>query len=291
MFTEADVHHRLFCLLSDTILRQSADVISSGEAECIKVDGRCYIMRDIHFKRYGSMHSWWQLGEGYGQLGNTLALHQIECAFCDEKGGWELVHREEKKQPNDGKVLFFDTYKCGNCAGFVMVLWSASEDYRKAVYSNRTLHAYRVLPWPLKIGDGSENWPPTIRRYWKQAHKAQLDGNYDSAAIMARSTLQAITRHQGVKAKDLYTEIELLVQKSAIPQILADWSHEVRELGNPVAHPQISVELDEDHATDPKDAEDILEFMDYLLRYIYDIPAQIDEYRERRKEAEKQKTE
>lgn len=237
------------------------------------------------------MHSWWQLGEGMGQLGNELALYQITCAFCNHKGNWERVHREVKEHADKRKPLFFDTYRCGNCAGFVMVLWSASEDPRRQVFSTRSLHDYRVLPWPLQIGDGSENWPPTVRRLWKQAHKALVDGNYDSAAIMARSTLQAVTRHQGVRARDLFTEIGLMVEQSLLPPILGDWSQEVRELGNPVAHPDISDETDEDHATDPADAEDILEFMDYLLRYLYDIPAQISKYRDRRNPAELEVTE
>jgi hypothetical protein len=233
------------------------------------------------------MHSWWQLGEGYGQLGNQLALYQIQCAFCDEKGNWSLEHREEKKQPNTDKVLFFDTYKCGSCAGFVMVLWSSSEDFRRAVYTNRSLHDYYVLPWPLEIGDGSENWPAAVRRMWKQAHNALAGSNYDSAAIMARSALQAVTRHQKAVGANLYQEIEDLASKGVLPPVIKEWSHEVRELGNPVAHPEVSDDADDDHPTDPKDAADILEFMDYLLKYIYDIPAQVDEYRKRSKPDEK----
>jgi HEPN domain-containing protein len=232
------------------------------------------------------MNSWWRLGEGIGQLGNTLALYQIECAFCGERGNWELEHRAEKKQPNGGKVLFFDTYKCGSCASYVMVLWSASEDYRKAVYTNRTLHDYHILPWPLGVGDGSKNWPAPIPRFWKQAHNALNSGDYDSAAIMTRSALQAVTRQQKAKKGTLKSEIEDLASKGILPPVITDWSHEVRELGNPVAHPDIPDDEEEDRPTEPQDAEDIVEFMDYLLRYVYDIPAQIVEYRARHKPPE-----
>ena len=34
----------------------------------------------------------------------------------------------EKKQPNGSKVLNFGTLKCGSCASFVQVFWSASHD-------------------------------------------------------------------------------------------------------------------------------------------------------------------
>lgn len=73
------------------------------------------------------MKSWWSLGEGSGQAGKKLALYQIICPFCNEKGNFELEHHAEKKKPNGKKILNFDTYKCGNCTGYVQVLWSANE--------------------------------------------------------------------------------------------------------------------------------------------------------------------
>ena len=82
--------------------------------------------------------SWWQLGQDSGYHGTKLSLWQIACAFCGERGNWELAHHAEKKKPNDNQRLNFDTYKCGNCAGFVMVFWSAGD----------ALHDYRVLPAP-----------------------------------------------------------------------------------------------------------------------------------------------
>src|SRR5689334_15624251 len=70
--------------------------------------------------------SWWQLGEGVGHWGSELALHKIECAFCNEAGNLERVFRGTKKKPGSDKRLNFDVYKCNNCAGYVHVVWSAS---------------------------------------------------------------------------------------------------------------------------------------------------------------------
>jgi hypothetical protein len=84
--------------------------------------------------------SWWSLGEGVGQMGTELADWRIACAFCGETGNWGLEHHAEKKKPNEAKRLNFDTLKCGNCGGYVMVLWSAGHG----------LHDYKVLSWPLK---------------------------------------------------------------------------------------------------------------------------------------------
>ena len=137
--------------------------------------------------------SWWRLGQGIGYHGTNLATYHITCAFCGESGSWELEHRSEKKKPNDRQILYFDTYKCGNCAGYVMVLWSTSG----------ALHDYKVLPWPLGYTRHPKHWPDNIGRYWLQAKNNLSDENWDAAAVMTGSALQLALRSQGAEGKTL----------------------------------------------------------------------------------------
>ena len=225
------------------------------------------------------MSSWWDFGEWSGQSGTSLALYQIKCAFCNEFGNFELAHRETKQKSNSRKVLNFDTYKCGNCANFVMVFWSPSEDN----VGGHGLHNYIVAPWPRGIGDGEDYWPTAARRHWKQAHSNLNNNNYDAAALMARSALQVITRDQGATGNTLYEEIESLATSGVLSPTIKDWSHEVRELGNPVAHAN-----PDDEETSAEDAEDIVKFLDFLLKYLYDLPKQINDYRNRRNPQEEE---
>jgi hypothetical protein len=51
--------------------------------------------------------SWWRLGEGTGYRGGNLALHEIECAFCNERGNWTLVFHEEKRKASSQKEAEF----------------------------------------------------------------------------------------------------------------------------------------------------------------------------------------
>lgn len=220
------------------------------------------------------MSSWWTLGEHSGQLGVSLATYQIECAFCGESGNYEYAYHAEKKQPNGRKVLNFDTLKCGNCGGYELVMWSASQHG-----GSHGMHDYHVLPWPLKVGNGSDNWPDNIRRFWRQAHDSLNNHNYDATAVMARSALQAVMRSQKATGKDLYGEIEDLATKGIIPTVIQEWAHEVRQLAKPAAHPGKD---EEDEETSAEDAEDIVKFLDYLLEYTYDVPARIKKYRARR---------
>jgi hypothetical protein len=165
------------------------------------------------------MDSWWQLGEGGGFEGSQLSLYRITCPFCLERGNFELQHRATKHKSNSRKTLNGDTYKCGNCAGFVMVLWSGSERI------GRDFHSYRVLPWPLKFTEHPEHWPVDIGRYWLQAHRNLRDENFDAAAVMARSALQLAVRGAGATGNTLKGEIESLVKVGTLPSLVGEWSH------------------------------------------------------------------
>ena len=214
------------------------------------------------------MDSWWDLGEWSGLDGNDLSLYRIECPFCSEKGNWQLENRNEKKKPNSSKILYFDTYKCGNCASYIMIFWSAG--YR--------LHSYRTLPWPLKLNEHPDYIPSDIGRFWLQAHRNFRDGNWDAAAVMTRSALQLTLRVKGANGKSLKEEINFLAQKGELPPIMKEWSDNIRLLGNDSAHPDIGV-----IETNPNDVNDAIKFLDFLLEYTFDLPKRIAEYRARDK--------
>lgn len=215
------------------------------------------------------MDSWWSLGEGYGQQGGELGLYQIACPFCMERGNFKLAFHAEKKKPNASKKLNFDTYECGNCKGYVMVLWSANQF--------GDLYNYRVLPWPIQIDRFPEEWPEHVGRYWIQAKRNLRDENLDAASVMTRSALQGALRDQGAMGKNLKQEIDDLAAKGLLPPIMKEWSGNLKDLGNDSAHPQPG-----QPAAQPEDVRDVVRFLDFLLEYLYSLPHQIKEYRERK---------
>lgn len=217
------------------------------------------------------MKSWWSLGEGRGYRGNALDPSYITCPFCMERGNFSHSYHAEKQNPASGKKLNFDTLECGNCKGYVMVLWSASNSFGGGLWS------YKVLPYPLDTTQFPEHWPPAIGRYWLQAVRSLQGQNWDAAALMARSALQIALRDNEAEGRTLKAEIADLASKGLLPPTMKDWSEHVRELGNDSAHPH----PDQD-ATRQADAEDIVEFLDFLLNYLYTLPHRIGEYRARR---------
>lgn len=222
--------------------------------------------------------SWWDLGEHSGQRGADLATYQITCAFCLERGNWEIVHHAVKQKPNSSKTLNFDTLRCGNCSGYVMVLWSTSE-----FMPHDPLHDFRILPLPNRLEEHPAHWPADVGRFWIQSHRTLADENWDAAALMARSALQTALRGAGATGASLRAEIDDLSTRGVLPPHMRDWAHELRELGNESAHPQPG-----GPPTEPSDARDIVEFLDFLLQYLYDLPHQIDQYRARRRGEQEQ---
>jgi hypothetical protein len=220
------------------------------------------------------MESWWSLGEGYGQRGDKLGVYQITCPFCMERGNFKTAFHAEKKHHRDRKVLNFDTLECGNCKGYVMVLWSASS---MNCMPGDGLYDYRVLPWPMQFDSFPEHWPEDIGRYWLQAKRNLRDANWDAAALMARSSLQLAVRDQKAEGQGLKAEIKDLARKGILPPLMKDWSDNVKELGDETAHPKPGQK-----ATDPQDAKDVVRFLDFLLRYLYTLPYEIRLYRERK---------
>jgi hypothetical protein len=97
---------------------------------------------------------------------------------------------------------------------------------------------------------------------------------------MARTALQAALRDTGVEGNNLKEEIKNLASTGVLPPLMREWSYEVRLLGNDATHPDGGSE-----GAAAADARDVVEFLDYLLQYLYDLPKAIADYRERRRQA------
>ena len=217
------------------------------------------------------MDSWWELGEWGGYPGEKLATYRIACAFCREKGNFKPVYEATKKKPDEEKTLHFDTLECGNCKGYVMVFWSSTGGF-----ASQPHHDYRAIPYPMRFEKHPEHWPEAVGRFWLQAHRSLGDENWDAAAVMARSALQAALREQKAEGANLKQEIDDLATKGTLPPLMRDWSTHVRELGNDSAHPDPKAP-----PTAKEDARDVVKFLDFLVRYLYDLPHDIDQYRKR----------
>jgi hypothetical protein len=225
------------------------------------------------------MTSWWDFGEWMGFDGNELAIHLITCAFCEEEGNFSVIHHEQRKHADRPKVLNYDILKCGNCGNLMMAFWSAAQ-----MSIRHGIHDFKVVPWARKTTRFPEHWPADVGRFWVQACRSLEGQNWDAAALMARSAVQLITRYLEASGRNLKEEIDNLADNGILPPIMRQWSHEVRVLGNEGAHPSPG-----GAGTEAQDAKDIVEFLTFLLTMTYDLPHEIEQYRERRNVKKKRK--
>jgi Domain of unknown function (DUF4145) len=217
--------------------------------------------------------SWWEFGEHRGYDGDELATYRITCPFCSEKGNFKVAHHSEKKNAA-GKILNYDTLQCEGCGNLTMAFWSAARRGGRG-----GIHDYHTVPWARSTSTYPEHWPADVGRNWLQAQRSLEGRNWDAAAIMARSAIQLITRYQEAKGSNLKAEIDDLANRGILPPVMKDWAHEVRVLGNENAHPRPG-----DEGTSPEDARDVVEFLSFLLRLTYNLPHDIAQFRERRKD-------
>jgi hypothetical protein len=213
---------------------------------------------------------WWSLGEHSGYEGGDLTLHRIECAFCSEAGNFELEVRKQRNSKAKNKSLNYDIYKCNACGNLTMVFWSSSG----------SLHDYHQVPWPRETKKYPEHWPAEVGRYWMQAQRSIETGNWDAAALMARSSLQLLLRHEKAEGGTLVKEIDDLAKKGLIPPVVKEWAHNLRVLGNEAAHPQPGAS-----GVTEKDARHVVKFLRVLLTVLQDLPHDIKQFTGGKKKA------
>lgn len=94
---------------------------------------------------------------------------------------------------------------------------------------------------------------------------------------MARSTLQLALREHGAKGARLVDQVQDLGSKGLLAPAVREWANEVRLLGNDAAHPGPGQDPPEPH-----DVQQCVDFLDFLLYCLYDLPTEVAEYRKRR---------
>jgi|TARA_R110001606_G_scaffold323079_1_gene469910 hypothetical protein len=196
----------------------------------------------------------------------------MPCAYCGAAHGYEIEHSVEKTRADGKRTLLFQTLKCGNCSNFTLMIRNAG--------GSGSLLDYRRIPYSNKVGKHPESWPDDVGRYWQQSRKAIQTESWDGAAMLIRSCLQLSLRHADAQGKTLRDEIEDLVKKGTLPPLMKEWSTEVRLLGNESTHPTPGAE-----ETSSADVKTAMKFLEFLLRYLFSLPAEIDEFRTNKQKA------
>lgn len=112
--------------------------------------------------------------------------------------------------------------------------------------------------------------PESIARAVLQAERNfPTNGNEEASAMMYRRSLELALKDKfPALTGTLASRIKQLVQRKELPQAMADWADEIRDLGNDAAHDPNVVERSQ--------LTMIRGFTDATLRYLYTLPAEIE---------------
>ncbi|WP_306903435.1 DUF4145 domain-containing protein [Arthrobacter pascens] len=125
--------------------------------------------------------------------------------------------------------------------------------------------------------------PPHIAAAADEAFRDRSIGTLRSAILMARSVIEATCKDKGVIKGQLAAKIDEMSKQGLIRSFTQDAAHELRFLGNDMAHGDFVDPVDAD------DADAVLDVMAEILNEVYQGPARAGRMKAKR-EANKQET-
>lgn len=172
-------------------------------------------------------------------------IHRIECTFrCDRCKRLNLGGLETSSLPMN---MHMDNY--------VTAFWESEQP-------SYWLPAYVE-------GQDYPDVPEHVAKPASEAHSCHSISADMSAILMARSVIEAVAKDQGIKSGSLFNKIDGLRDKGLINDFAKTTAHTIRTFGNDMAHGDFTVEVDS------ADAAGVLTFMDYILREVYQAPAEL----------------
>lgn len=176
-------------------------------------------------------------------------------------------------------VKTYGSGTCPNCRQPVLFVFKITskqlEKAKEAIQKNRQ--------YTVKNAELIESYPPQPEYYSNKAYPDDLkkpfvdlqiamDQGHTPAFILAgcRMVLEAAVKNLGAKGNGLFPQIDDLVEKGILSNLLGDWAHLIREYGNRAAH-QLDGAAEE--------AREMIDFTRIFLDYAYVLPYRINKHR------------
>jgi hypothetical protein len=189
------------------------------------------------------------------------------------------AERIEGRRDWGDAMTIMGVFKCDYCKRF-NIGWLANTQlpHHHMTYSAWFEHMDDYLHWVPQIGVGKSfpDVPNHIAEAASEAHECQSIGAYRSAVLLGRSVIEATAKEKGITAGNLYQKIEQLAAQNFIRDHVKDEAHEIRHLGNDMAHGDFVEPVSSD------DAEAVLLLMGEVLNEVFQGPAVAAKLRERR---------
>ncbi|MGB3947975.1 MAG: DUF4145 domain-containing protein [Bacteroidia bacterium] len=182
----------------------------------------------------------------------------------DVEGQWDVL---SKNCPNCRKnILFLRNFKWRSIGGGHHIREVISDFLIRPKIANRP-------PVPIEV-------PKEFASDYNEACLVLADSPKASAALSRRSLQHIIREKLGVKKKDLFQEIQEVIDKGMLPTDLLESIDSIRNVGNFAAHPIKSQSTGEIVDVEPHEAEWNLDVLEMLFEYLFVRPEAIKKKRD-----------
>lgn len=211
------------------------------------------------------------------------------CPRCEKQSSFEIIGslplsfkeimlagggglRPEQEALDQISVL-----RCRNCGQGVAVVeekWIGDKPYNES--RSGTIWFKGLFWWPLPHSNLPPDIPETVRDAYAEAARTLAADCPRASIVMSRRCLEAITAERGQTTGSLRDRLDALAANNVLHPTLAEWAKEIRLTGNLGAHfdPLTKVASD--------DAARLLNFVRELLRFLYELPAELQRARNSR---------
>lgn len=210
------------------------------------------------------------------------------CPRCDKQSSFDVLGSLPAtfdsgylvSQGSQNRRTLIDqvtSIECRNCHQPVIVI---EQEYVDDTPSNKKHSGgqinYRgIFWWPFQGMNLSADIPTEIQKILQEAKITFSAQCFRASSVMSRRTLEAITVDKGESEGILAKRIKNLISKGILDKNLGDWATEIRLIGNSGA------DFDPIDDVEKEDANQIILFIEELIKYIYVMPAQIARRRKR----------
>ncbi|MGI6174969.1 MAG: DUF4145 domain-containing protein [Christensenellales bacterium] len=194
----------------------------------------------------------------------------IECDSCaafvetETMGGFEYLR---KGNTPSGRYVFL---KCKKCDGPLLIRQDNVGNMAEGDIWDTPVKIY-----PTEDFHTNPNAPKQVRVIFEEACRCFKAHAYIATAILSRKTIESICEHHGIKERNLVGSLAKMKSEGEIDERLFEWADMLRLVGNEAAH-DINAEVSKE------DANDVLDFTNAIIDYIFSFNEKFTEFKARR---------
>lgn len=195
-----------------------------------------------------------------GNWGNLTAFQGVKflCGYCNSIASPSTgYHLTEKVNHNTSANIKAYIFICPNCNRPTLKIYASDQQY----------------PGP-RLGQTITFLPKDIEELYNEVRDCISVNAFTSAVLSARKILMNTAVSKGAEeGKNFAFYVSFLQDNHFIPPNSSEWVDHIRIKGNEATH--------EIPSMNKEDAIELLEFLEMLLRFVYEMPGKMIKFKEK----------